>query len=159
MFAFCSFWRIFDRPMNISLSTSINYISPYIVNRCLRLPFYSSRVQAGFASPADDFIEQYLDLNELLVEHEQATYFVRVAGRSMIDAGIYPDDILIVDRSLEAKHNKIIIAVIDGEVTVKRLQIRGDKVVLKAENKDYKDIHVTGELNTWGVVTSIIHRV
>ena len=146
-------------PMNISLSTTINAISPYIVNRYLRLPLYSSKVQAGFASPADDFIEQYLDLNELLVEHEQATYFVRVAGSSMIDAGIYPDDILIVDRSLEARHNKIIIAVVDGEVTVKRLHISADKVVLKAENKDYKDINVLGELNTWGVVTSIIHRV
>ncbi len=145
--------------MKITLSTSVTSISPYIVNRCLCLPLYSSRVQAGFASPADDFIEQYLDLNELLVEHEQATYFVRVAGRSMIDAGIYPDDILIVDRSLEARHNKIIIAVVDGEVTVKRLHISGDKVILKAENKDYKDIHVLGELNTWGVVTSIIHRV
>ena len=145
--------------MNISLSTTINAISPYIVNRYLRLPLYSSKVQAGFASPADDFIEQYLDLNELLVEHEQATYFVRVAGSSMIDAGIYPDDILIVDRSLEARHNKIIIAVVDGEVTVKRLHISADKVVLKAENKDYKDINVLGELNTWGVVTSIIHRV
>ncbi len=145
--------------MNIKLSALVTSISPYIVNRCLRLPLFSSRVQAGFASPADDFIEQYLDLNELLVEHEQATYFVRVAGRSMIDAGIYPDDILIVDRSLEARHNKIIIAVVDGEVTVKRLQINGEKVTLKAENKDYKDIHVFGELNTWGVVTSIIHRV
>jgi len=145
--------------MKITLSTSVTSISPYIVDRCLRLPLYSSRVQAGFASPADDFIEQYLDLNELLVEHEQATYFVRVAGRSMIDAGIYPDDILIVDRSLEARNNKIIIAVVDGEVTVKRLQIRGDKVILKAENKEYNDIHVFGELNTWGVVASIIHRV
>jgi len=145
--------------MNMSPDTTIHSITPCVVNRCLRIPLYSSKVQAGFASPADDFIEQYLDLNELLVEHEQATYFVRVAGRSMVDAGIYPDDILIVDRSLEAKHNKIIIAVVDGEVTVKRLQIIEGKVVLKAENKDYKDILVSGELNTWGVVTSIIHRV
>lgn len=153
------FVLMYIRPMNIILSNTIHSVSPYIVNRKLRLPIFSSRVQAGFASPADDFIEQYLDLNELLVEHEQATYFVRVAGRSMIDAGIFPNDILIVDRSVEAIHNKIIIAVIDGEVTVKRLQISGDQVVLKAENKDYKDIPVLGELNTWGVVTSIIHRV
>jgi DNA polymerase V len=115
-------------------------------------------VQAGFASPADDFIEQYLDLNELLVEHEQATYFVRVAGRSMIDAGIYPDDILIVDRSLDAKHRSIIIAVLDGEVTVKRLHNQNGKVFLKAENPAYKDIPILGELHVWGVVTSVIHR-
>ncbi len=145
--------------MNIKKSSTISSINQLIVNNGCTLPFYSSRVQAGFASPADDFIEQYLDLNELLVKHEQATYFVRVAGRSMIDAGIYPDDILIVDRSLEASHNKIIIAVIEGEVTVKRLYKRDGKVILKAENKDYKDIPVLGELNTWGVVTSIIHRV
>lgn len=145
--------------MNIKKSSTISSINQLIVNNGCTLPFYSSRVQAGFASPADDFIEQYLDLNELLVKHEQATYFVRVAGRSMIDAGIYPDDILIVDRSLEASHNKIIIAVIEGEVTVKRLYKHDGKVILKAENKDYKDIPVLGELNTWGVVTSIIHRV
>jgi len=145
--------------MNILLSSSISSITPYAANRYIRLPLFSSTVQAGFASPADDFIEQYLDLNELLVEHEQATYFVRVAGRSMIDAGIFPDDILIVDRSLEARHNKIIIAVVEGEVTVKRLQIFDDKVILKAENKEYDDIQVLGELHTWGVVTSIIHRV
>jgi len=132
MFAFCSFWYIFDHPMNITLSHSISSISPYYADRCLRLPLFSSRVQADFASPADDFIEQYLDLNELLIEHEQATYFVRVAGRSMIDAGIYPDDILIVDRSVEAKHNKIIIAVIDGEVTVKRLlKVKSDGICTK----------------------------
>jgi len=145
--------------MDIPFSHSISSICPFYARRYIRIPLFSSTVQAGFASPADDFIEQYLDLNELLVEHEQSTYFVRVAGRSMIDAGIYPDDILIVDRSLEARHNKIIIAVVDGEVTVKRLQINENRIVLVAENKDYKDIHITGELNTWGVVTSVIHRV
>ena len=145
--------------MNIRLSSTISSINQLIVNNSCSMPFYSSRVQAGFASPADDFIEQYLDLNELLIKHEQATYFVRVAGRSMVDAGIYPDDILVVDRSLEAQHNKIVIAVIDGEVTVKRLYKRDGKIILKAENSDYKDILISGELHFWGVVTSIIHQV
>lgn len=145
--------------MNTKLSTTISSIIPHGLNKRCLIPLYSSRVQAGFASPADDFIEQYLDLNELLVKHEQATYFVRVAGRSMVEAGIQPNDILIVDRSLEARHNKIVIAVIDGEVTVKRLYKRNGKIILKAENPDYKDIPVYGELNIWGVVTSIIHQV
>ena len=128
-------------------------------NKALKMPLYCSKVEAGFASPADDFVEEFLDLNDLLVKREEATFFVRVAGYSMIDAGIQPDDILIVDRSLEAKHGKIVIAVIDGEVTVKRLFKQGGRVLLKAENKRYKDIPVNGPLHVWGVVTSIIHQV
>ena len=145
--------------MNIQLANTIKSIFPYSVRRNMRLPFYSSRVPAGFASPADDFVEEYLDLNDLLVKREEATFFVRVSGRSMVDAGIQPDDILIVDRSIEAKHGKIVIAVLNGEVTVKRLYNRGDKVILKAENSEYKDIVVDGELHIWGTVTSIIHQV
>ena len=132
----------------------------YLFNgRQIKVPLFSSLVEAGFASPADDFVEEYLDLNELLVKREEATFFVRVAGYSMIDAGIQPDDILIVDRSVDAKHGKIVIAVIDGEVTVKRLSTFGGKVILKAENSEYKDIPIFGALHIWGVVTSVIHRV
>jgi len=130
-----------------------------VFSKALKIPLYCSKVEAGFASPADDFVEEFLDLNDLLVKREEATFFVRVAGYSMIDAGIQPDDILIVDRSLEAKHGKIIIAVIDGEVTVKRLHKQGGKIVLKAENRRYNDIPVNGSLHVWGVVTSIIHQV
>ena len=93
------------------------------------------------------------------MKRKEATFFVRVAGRSMVDAGIQPGDILIVDRSLEAKHGKIVIAVVEGEVTVKRLSMRNGKITLKAENPQYKDIPVNGELHIWGVVTSIIHQV
>lgn len=132
---------------------------PQANKKAVKIPLYSSVVEAGFASPADDFIEERLNLNELLIKHEDATFFVRVAGRSMIDAGIQPNDILIVDRSLEAKHGKIIIAVIDGNVTVKRLSTYGGKVVLKAENPGYSDIQINGSLHVWGVVTSIIHQV
>jgi len=140
-------------------SENIDALSALTVGKHLRMPLYSSNVPAGFASPADDFVEEYLDLNDLLVKREEATFFVRVAGRSMVDAGIQPDDILIVDRSLEAEHGKIVIAVIDGEVTVKRLYNRAGKVILKAENPEYKDIPVNGALHIWGVVTSIIHQV
>lgn len=150
---------------NVRKSSEIEAIIPYFPNTSsndesrIRIPLYSSTVEAGFASPADDFVEEYLDLNDLLVKRHEATFFVRVSGRSMIDAGIQPDDILIVDRSLEAKHGKIVIAVIDGEVTVKRLSTTEGKVVLKAENPKYKDIPVDGELHIWGVVTSVIHQV
>ena len=140
-------------------SKQIDALAPLTIGKRLRMPLYSSNVPAGFASPADDFVEDYLDLNDLLVKHEEATFFVRVSGRSMVDAGIQPDDILIVDRSLEAQHGKIVIAVLNGEVTVKRLYNRNGKVILKAENPAYKDIEVEGELHIWGVVTSIIHKV
>jgi len=142
------------------LSASIRSIIPLLVNSSgvALFPLYGNRVRAGFASPADDFVEEYLNLNDLLVKREEATFFVRVEGRSMINAGIYPNDILIVDRSLEAKHRSIIIAVLDGEVTVKRLYNQNNKVYLKAENPDCMDIPINGELHIWGVVTSVIHR-
>ncbi len=140
-------------------SKELDILSPLSVGKQLHIPLYSSNVQAGFASPADDFVEEYLDLNDLLVKREEATFFVRVAGRSMVNAGILPGDILIVDRSLEAKHGKIVIAVVEGEVTVKRLNIINGAVILKAENPQYKDIPVNGELHIWGVVTSVIHQV
>jgi len=103
-------------------------------------------------------VREYLNLNELLVKREEATFFVRVEGRSMVNAGIYPNDILIVDRSLNAKHRSIVIAVIDGEVTVKRLFYKNNEVFLQAENSQFKDIPVLGELHIWGVVTSVIHK-
>jgi DNA polymerase V len=140
--------------------TEIDYIvpAPYQSNK-LKIPIYSSKVEAGFTSPADDFVEEYLDLNDLLVKHHEATFFVRVSGKSMVDAGIFPGDILIVDRSLTAKDGKIIIANVDGDVTVKRLSMRDGKITLKSESPNHKDITITGELHIWGVVTSVIHQV
>ncbi len=137
---------------------SIAGFLPTLANN-ITIPIYSSKVEAGFASPADDFVEEYLDLNNLLVKHHEATFFVRVSGHSMIDAGIFPDDILIVDRSIQAKDGKVVIANIEGDVMVKRLSIQGDRIILKSENPKYKDIVVTGELTVWGVVTSVIHQM
>jgi len=141
-----------------STEISIAGLLPALTNN-LTMPLYSSKVEAGFASPADDFVEEYLDLNHLLVKQHEATFFVRVSGQSMIDAGIFPDDILIVDRSIQAKDGKVVIANIEGDVTVKRLSIQGDRVILKSENPKHKDITVTGELHIWGVVTSVIHQM
>lgn len=92
-----------------------------------KIPLFSSRAKAGFPSPADNMIERKLDLNELIVKHPASTFFVRVAGDSMIDAGIHEDDILVIDRSLNAKNGDIILAILNGEFTVKRLKKRGNR--------------------------------
>jgi DNA polymerase V len=127
----------------------------------IALPLYMTSIEAGFPSPADDYIEGSLDLNQHLVKHPAATFFVRVSGESMINAGIYPDDILIVDRSLEAVDKKIVIAVINGELTVKRLRIRSGNPFLEPENDQYQSIEVTPDMafEIWGVVTNVIHKV
>jgi len=126
----------------------------------VKIPLCGSFVQAGFPSPAEDYLEDSLDLNEHLIDNKESTFFVRVAGESMVDAGIRPNDILIVDKSIMAKDGNIIIAVVSGEFTVKRLVYRAGRVVLKAENKDFEDLLLSGEdeLVVWGVVTSVIHK-
>ncbi len=125
------------------------------------LPLYVASVSAGFPSPADDFIDTKLDLNEHLVKHPASTFFVRASGDSMMDAGIHSEDILIVDRSLEPYDNAIVIAVLEGELTVKRLHYSGKRILLLPENTAYKPIDVTEneEFRVWGVVTSVIHKV
>lgn len=126
----------------------------------LLVPIFSSRVQAGFPSPADDHMDETLDLNTHLIQHKESTFFVKAQGESMLGAGIYPGDILIVDRSVTAKSGKIVIAVVDSEFTVKRLHKYKGKITLKAENTDFDDINIKegSELIIWGVVTSVIHQ-
>jgi len=124
-----------------------------------RLSLFLTAVAAGFPSPADDYIEKKLDLNEHLVKHPASTFFVRVAGDSMINAGIHHNDILIVDRSLEALDKKIIIACLNGELTVKRMRIKAGHVTLEPENNLYQTLYVDNEMSfeIWGVVTNVIH--
>lgn len=107
------------KPMRIP-ERMIPQILNYISAKGYKLPLYSSKICAGFPSPADDFIEGELDLNELLIKHPTATFFVRATGESMINAGIYPNDILLVDRSILPTNGKIVVAAVDGELTVKR---------------------------------------
>ena len=124
-------------------------------------PLFNSSVRAGFPSPADDYVSDHLDLNEHLIQHKEATYFLRSSGHSMIGAGIHDGDLLVVDRSLTPAHRSVIIAVVDGDFTVKRLYKRAGRIRLMAENTDYAPIEfVDGqELQVWGVVTSVIHRL
>ena len=122
-------------------------------------PLFTVPVSAGFPSPAEDYIEGKLDLNKYLIKHPAATFFVKVSGNSMIDAGIHDGDILIVDRSLKPANKKVVIAVVNGELTVRRIRVTKGTVVLISENKDYKPLQVDEEMDfeVWGVVTNVIH--
>lgn len=125
------------------------------------LPLFLTTVTAGFPSPADDYVDKKINLHEYLVRNNAATFFLKAHGESMINAGIYDGDLLIVDRSIEAAHNKIVIAAIDGELTVKRLIRRKNQVVLAPENPDYPEFDITlkEHIHIWGVVTYAIHKV
>ena len=125
------------------------------------LPLFTGKVAAGFPSPADDYVEKTLDLNELLIQKPAATFFVRAEGESMLGAGIHPNDILVVDRSIEPVSGRIIICALNGELTVKRLQKMGQQIVLAAESPAYADISSNDyiDIDIWGVVTSVIHTV
>lgn len=126
----------------------------------VRLPLFSHKVAAGFPSPADDYIEGQLSLDEHLIQHKDATFFVRAKGNSMTGAHIEDGDILIVDKSLKPQFGDIVVAVVDGEFTVKYLAQRGDAVVLKPANAKFKEIEFKDgqELEIWGVVTSSVKK-
>lgn len=140
-------------------TTSFTLLWPSPLPSTMPLPLFSGKVAAGFPSPADDYIEKSLDLNELLVQKPAATFFVRAQGESMLGAGIHPNDILVVDRSIEPVPGKIVICALNGELTVKRLERHNEQWQLKAENPDYPDIVIHEELEmvVWGVVTNVIH--
>ncbi len=124
-------------------------------------PLYASSVKAGFPSPAEDYAEQHLDLNSHLIAHPSGTFFLRVSGDSMINAGIFNGDLLIVDRSLEATPGKVVIAAVNGELTVKRLQKTPKGIFLVAENSAYKPIALedSDQVQIWGVVIYTIHAI
>ena len=125
------------------------------------IPLYGSAISAGFPSPADEYLEGKLDLNQYLIPHPLATFLVRVSGNSMIGAGIHEGDLLVVDRSLEPRDGKVVIAVINGELMVKRLRYHGKRPYLYAENPDYSPVAITEamEFQIWGVVTTAIHNL
>ena len=124
-----------------------------------RIPLLNDSVSAGFPSPADDYTEENIDLNEHLISNPFSTFFLRVKGESMINAGIKDKDLIIVDKSLIAKPGNIVIAMIDGEFTIKRLSIKNDELYLKAENNNYPDFRFKNHIDVqiWGVVIYSIH--
>ncbi|MBR4606409.1 MAG: translesion error-prone DNA polymerase V autoproteolytic subunit [Lachnospiraceae bacterium] len=124
-------------------------------------PLYLSPVQAGFPSPAEEWMDRALNLHEHLVRHKSATFFLRASGQSMVNTGIFDGDLLVVDRIIPATHNKVVIAALDGELTVKRLVRRNGRVLLVPENPDYPEIDITEHeyVHIWGVVTYVIHKL
>jgi DNA polymerase V len=129
--------------------------------RGMEFPLFVVRVAAGFPSPADDYIENNLDLNDFLIEHPAATFFVRVTGDSMTGAGINSGDILIVDRALTPRKGSIVVAILNGEFTVKRLSRVNGKIFLLPENPAYDPVEITEScgFEVWGVVAHVIHTL
>jgi DNA polymerase V len=127
----------------------------------VRVPMASASVPAGFPSPADDYLDRPLDFNELLIENPAATFAVRVAGDSMIGAGIFPNDIAIVDRSRAPKDKSVVLALVDGGFTLKRYRKRQGRTWLQAENPAYSDTEICGDMTfeVWGVVTKAIRML
>lgn len=136
------------------------FYSPSELRQIVTLPLFSYLVPCGFPSPAADYVEQRIDLNELMIQHPSATYFVKAAGDSMIEAGINDGDLLVVDSSRTAEHGDIVIAAVDGEFTVKRLQLH-PTIQLNPMNSAYSPIVIgkEGTLDVFGVVTFIVKAV
>ena len=143
--------------MSVKKSKKLTFFLPNFESK-LKIPFIKDGVSAGFPSPAADFSENNIDLNKELSENPLATFYIKVKGNSMIDAGINDKDVLVVDRSLEPRDNKIAICFVDGEFTVKRIKVEKDCLYLLPENPNYEPIKVTEEnqLIIWGIVTYVI---
>lgn len=146
--------------MSIKKEQKLTFFSPDFESE-IQIPYITEGVSAGFPSPAADFMETCIDLNKELSENPLATFYIKVKGNSMIDAGINDKDVLVVDRSLEPQNNKIAICCIDGEFTVKRIQVEKNCLYLMPENPSYEPIKVTEEnqLIIWGMVTYVIKKV
>lgn len=132
-----------------------------VVGSGQKAPLYSSRPAAGFPAPGDDQVERVLDINDLLVQHPASTFFVRVQGDSMEGAGIFSDDVLVIDRAIEARDGHIVVAAINGEMVVKRLYIDKGVLELHSENEAYRPIVVSEEedCTIWGVVVGSVRQL
>ncbi|WP_299715351.1 translesion error-prone DNA polymerase V autoproteolytic subunit [uncultured Tenacibaculum sp.] len=142
------------------MSVTLTFFSPKSTDSKGAI-FFDTGISAGFPSPADDFKESRISLDEELIRNKEATFFARVSGQSMIGAGLDDNDLLVIDRSIPPTNNKIAVCFLDGEFTVKRLRVDGNEVWLQPENPDYPIIKITEENNfvIWGIVTNVIKRV
>ncbi len=142
-------------------SEALTFFLPKELNENEGAIFMDIGISAGFPSPADDFRETRISLDEELIGNKEATFFARVSGQSMIGAGLDDNDLLVIDRSIEPENNKIAVCFLDGEFTVKRLRVEGKEVWLQPENPNYPIIKITEENNfvIWGIVTSVIKKV
>ena len=148
-----------DKIIRIYQSPGLDFYSPD-TSVLHELSFFESGVSAGFPSPAEDYMEIKLDLNQVLIKHPSATFYVRVKGSSMKDAGIADGDILVVDKAIEAKNKDVVVCVLDGEFTVKRIRKNKDGLWLVPANPDFEPIKVSEEsdFKVWGVVSFVIHK-
>src|SRR5690606_36531255 len=139
------------------LKKKLEFFTPDFSNS-QKITFVDSGIKAGFPSPAADFEETRISLDSILIKNTETTFFAKVSGDSMVNAGMDDGDLLIIDRSLSANNNSIAVCLIDGEFTVKRIRIEKEKVFLQPENDAYKPIEITVEnkLHVWGIVTHII---
>lgn len=142
------------------MNKKIQFFLPDLENP-IELPYISSGIKAGFPSPAADFDESKISLDNVLVKNKEATFYAKASGNSMIGAGIDDGDILVIDRSLEPQNKKIAVCLIDGEFTVKRIKIEYENVFLMPENSNYKPIQISEEndLIIWGIVTYVIKKI
>ena len=127
----------------------------------MKIKSYLNSVCAGFPSPASDYLEGEIDLNRYLINNPLATFIVKSQGNCMLQAGIHSGDLLIVDRCIKPKNNSVVIASINGDLTVKRIKISGKKYFLTSDNKNYEDLKINNESDIfiWGIVTKVIHNV
>jgi|TARA_B110000093_G_C12903251_1_gene381357 DNA polymerase V len=146
--------------MSIKQNSPLTFFTPENLNT-LGAVYFDTGISAGFPSPAEDFKQERLSLDNELIKNKEATFFARVSGQSMIDAGLSDNDLLVIDRSLSPAHNKIAVCFLDGEFTVKRLKVEKDEVWLQPENKNYQPIKITEENDfvIWGIVTNVIKKV
>ena len=146
--------------MSIKTTTPLTFFTPENVNT-LGAVYFDTGISAGFPSPAEDFKQERLSLDNELIKNKEATFFARVSGQSMIDAGLNDNDLLVIDRSLSPAHNKIAVCFLDREFTVKRLRVKNDEVWLQPENKNYQAIQITeaNDFVIWGIVTNVIKKV
>jgi DNA polymerase V len=153
-------WKEATKPLRIPVSL-LNAVTEFMETSGYRLPVYASRVPAGAPADADDHVEKTADLNSLLLRNPKDTFLLRVTGDSMIDAGIYENDMLTVDRKLEARNGQIVVALVDGRSTVKTFRKDHKSITLVPENKRYKPIKIISEndFQIVGVVTNVIRRV
>jgi DNA polymerase V len=127
--------------------------------KAVKLPLLMTTCPAGFPSPADDYLDGAIDLNEKLIAHPAATFLMRVSGSSMTDVGIFDGSLLVVDRALEAKDGSIVVAVVEGSLTVKRLKMIRGRPWLVPASKEFQPIEITDEsFQVWGVVAFVIHQ-
>jgi len=141
-------------------SGSLDFFTPETIEGAAA-QFFDAGISAGFPSPAEDFKEQRLSLDEELVKNKESTFYARVSGQSMIGAGLEDNDLLVIDRSLEPINNKIAVCFLDGEFTVKRLRVSDGEIWLQPENPNYPIINITEDNNflIWGIVTNVIKKV